>query len=130
METNSLNPNYNFDNFIIENENRFAYVAAHNVAEENELGKSCTPLYIFGENGAGKTYLLNAIGNYIFEKDNYRKILYISTIDFVKELKLALKNNEYETFIRKYENLDVLLLDDIQFLANEEKAEEVYISFA
>ena len=127
MDINNLNPNYTFDNFIIENENRFAYVAAHNVAEENELGKSYNPLYIYGKKGAGKTHLLNAIGNYIFEKDKFKNILYIDSIDFVKELKLALKNNEYETFIRKYENLDVLLLDDIQFLANEEKAEQVFI---
>lgn len=119
-EQANLNPNYTFDTFVIGSTNKFAFTAALAVAENP--GKAYNPLFIYGNSGLGKTHLMQAIGNYIIKESN-KKVLYVSSDNFINEF-ISInrkKNNNYdniEYFKNKYRNIDVLIIDDIQFLAN------------
>ena len=124
MKVNNLNPKYTFDNFILGDCNRFAYAAAKAVAEEP--GISYNPLLIFGEEGLGKTHLMQAIGNEIIKNSPSKKVLYISSNNFIFDIVQSIKNNKLidELYSEKYENIDVLLIDDVQFIAGKERAQE------
>lgn len=117
----NLNPNYTFETFIKGESNKFAYTAALSVAEKP--GKAYNPLFLYGKSGLGKTHLMHAIGNYILNNSNL-KVLYVTSDDFVNDFISVIRNKEKDnfelinTFKNKYRNVDVLLIDDIQFLEN------------
>lgn len=124
MKLNNLNPKYTFDSFIVGICNKFAYVAAKAVADNP--GKSYNPLFIFGNDGLGKTHLIHAIGNEVLKKYPEQRVLYISSNEFIFEIIEAIKNNEMtdKLYTDNYDNIDVLLLDDIQFIAGKERVQE------
>lgn len=117
----NLNPNYTFDSFIKGESNKFAYTASLSVAEKP--GKAYNPLFLYGKSGLGKTHLMHAIGNYILNNSNL-KVLYVTSDDFVNDFISVIRNKDKDnfelinTFKSKYRNIDVLLIDDIQFLEN------------
>ncbi len=121
-----LNSSYTFDSFVIGDSNRFSARNAIMVAEQP--GIYANPLYIFGGVGLGKTHLMQAIGNYILDKDINKKILYIKSQNFMDEYTKAIRNKNMEQFEKKYENLDVLLIDDIQMLSQGNKTQEQFFN--
>ncbi len=121
----NLNDKYTFENFIIGDSNRFAQTAALAVAEQP--GKIYNPLFIYGKSGLGKTHLMHAIGNYI-EKNSNKTVLYITSEQFISDFIGITKKNEdnydiIDNFKEKYRNIDVLMIDDIQFLTGAEKSQ-------
>jgi chromosomal replication initiator protein len=124
-QTNSnLNPKYIFENYIIGSNNRFAHAAAIAVSENS--GQKYNPLYIYGGVGLGKTHLMQAIGNEIMKTCPEKKIVYATGELFTNELVTALMTNKNEEFRRKYRNVDLLLIDDVQFLAGKDKCQEEF----
>ena len=119
-----LNPTYRFDTFVVGPNNSLAYAAAHAVAEEP--GKLYNPLFIYGQSGLGKTHLLHAIGNALQEKAEGLKVLYQTADRFVNEFINAIRFNKFHDFQQKYRELDVLLVDDIQFISNKEQTQEAF----
>lgn len=128
-EDANLNPNYNFDNYIVGSSNKFAFVAARAVAEKP--GKAYNPLFLYSKSGLGKTHLMQAIGNYIIENSN-KRVLYISSDKFVNDFINAVRSNDKNSFDKidnfknKYRNIDVLIIDDIQFLGTATKGQEEF----
>jgi len=123
-ETN-LNPKYTFENFIIGSFNELAQAAARAIV--NNPGEVYNPLFIYGGVGLGKTHLLQAIGNEIIKKYNKKKkVKYISSEKFTSELVNSLHNNSIEKFKEDYRQIDILIIDDIQFLAGKEKTQEEF----
>ena len=126
----NLNKSYTFENFVVGESNKFAQAAALAVAENP--GTMYNPLFIYGNSGLGKTHLMHAIGNYI-ETKYKKKVLYVTSDDFMNDFTgLARKNNNInnldyvEFFKNKYRNVDVLLIDDIQFLGGAEKTQQEF----
>lgn len=118
-----LNPRYNFDNFIVGSNNNYAHAVALAVAESPAVVYN--PLFIYGGSGLGKTHLMHAIGHYIMEHNPNMKVLYVSSEMFTSELIKALqdnknKNAKMRAFTNKYRNVDVLLIDDIQFIEGKD----------
>lgn len=113
---------YTFENFIIDEGNRFAYIMAKEVLEEKTHRNNI--LFIYGDTGVGKTHLLNAILDKTYKEKSNAKILYISVDELVKELINAIKDEKYNQFINKYESLDILLIDDFQCVAGKERIQE------
>lgn len=120
----NLSPHYTFDNFVVGNSNRFAKAAAMAVA--NNPANAYNPFFLFSDSGLGKTHLMNAIGNQILTAHPAMKILYISSETFTNELIESVEHNRLEAFREKYRNIDVLLIDDIQFLRNKESTQEEF----
>lgn len=119
-------PDYNFDNFIVGPSNKEAHSAA--LACAYTPGKFYTPLFIYGNSGLGKTHLLHSIGNYIIDNDPSLKVFYTSSSDFVTQVVNSIKENSIEQFKQKMNKLDVLLMDDIQFIAGKEKSHEIFFN--
>ena len=117
-----LNPKYTFENFVVGPSNQFARAAAMAVAEAP--GKAYNPLFTYGGVGLGKTHLMNAIGNYVIDKWHDIKLLYIPAEQFTNEFVYSMRNNKMDEFKDKYRNLDVLLVDDIQFVAGKTGTQE------
>ena len=122
----SLNPKYTFDTFVVGNNNRFAHAAALAVAEAP--ASMYNPLFIYGGVGLGKTHLMQAIGNEILKRDSSKKVLYVTSEAFTNELVNAIKDANYknELFRNKYRNIDILFIDDIQFFAGKNTAQEEF----
>ncbi len=120
----TLNPKYTFDTFVVGNNNRFAHAAALAVAESPAT--SYNPLFIYGGVGLGKTHLMHAIGNEILRNNRSANILYVTSEKFTNQLINAIKDNKNEQFRSKYRNIDVLLIDDIQFIAGKERIQEEF----
>ena len=120
----TLNPKYTFETFVVGNNNRFAHAAA--LAVGNEPGKSYNPLFIYGGVGLGKTHLMHAIGNRILENNPKSNILYVTSEKFTNQLINAIKDTKTEIFRNKYRNIDVLLIDDIQFIAGKDRIQEEF----
>lgn len=120
----TLNYKYTFETFVVGNNNRFAHAAA--LAVGNEPGKSYNPLFLYGGVGLGKTHLMHAIGNRILENNSKSNILYVTSEKFTNQLINALKDNKTEMFRNKYRNIDVLLIDDIQFIAGKDRIQEEF----
>ena len=125
----NLNEGYTFDNFIVGASNRFAFTASRAVAEKP--GKAYNPLFLYGKSGLGKTHLMQSIGNYIINNSNSR-VLYISSDKFVNDFINAVRYNEKSNFDKidnfkaKYRDIDVLIIDDIQFLGSATKGQEEF----
>ena len=120
----TLNTKYTFETFVVGDNNRLAYAAA--LAVGNEPAKSYNPLFLYGGVGLGKTHLMNAIGNRIIENNNKANVLYVTSEKFTNQLVNAIKDNKNEIFRNKYRNIDVLLIDDIQFIAGKERVQEEF----
>ncbi len=119
-----LNPKYTFDGFVIGSGNQFAHAAARAVAERPS--KAYNPLFLYGGVGMGKTHLMQAIGREIKTRNPQMAICYLSAEKFTNEMINALRNNKMTSFRDKYRNMDVLLVDDIQFLASKERTQEEF----
>lgn len=119
-----LNENYNFESFVVGESNRFSIRSAMMVAEQP--GQFANPLYIFGGVGLGKTHLMQAIGNYVIEKDINKKVLYIQAQNFIVDYSKATQSGNMESFEQKYNELDVLLVDDIQMLEIGKKSQQEF----
>ncbi|MCC6758030.1 MAG: chromosomal replication initiator protein DnaA [Candidatus Omnitrophica bacterium] len=120
----NINPRFSFDNFVIGPSNRFAYAAATAVAESP--AKAYNPLFIYGQVGLGKTHLMQAITQQIRKTDPSLSICYISSEKFTNELIDAIRHRSTPNFRQKYRNIDVLLIDDIQFIAGKESTQEEF----
>lgn len=119
-----LNPKYTFESFVIGKSNELAHAAALATAENP--GKAYNPLFLYGGVGLGKTHLMQAVGNYVLTQNRNAKILYTTSEKFTNELINAIQNNKNIEFRAKYRNLDLLLIDDIQFLSNKERSQEEF----
>ncbi|MEV4753967.1 chromosomal replication initiator protein DnaA [Micromonospora sp. NPDC049559] len=121
---NRLNPKYMFETFVIGSSNRFAHAAAVAVAESP--AKAYNPLFIYGSSGLGKTHLLHAIGHYAQTLGNARSVRYVSTEEFTNDFINSLRDDKTSAFQRRYRDVDILLIDDIQFLENRERTQEEF----
>jgi chromosomal replication initiator protein len=119
-----LNPRYTFDNFVIGSGNQFAHAAAKAVAERPS--KAYNPLFLYGGVGMGKTHLMHAIGHEVKQRNPLASICYISTEKFTNEMINSLRYDKMSSFRDKYRSVDVLLIDDIQFLAQKERTQEEF----
>lgn len=112
---------YTFENFVVGSSNRLAYTSAMKVADQP--GVFANPLYIFGDVGLGKTHLMQCVGNYVLENDLNRKVLYVKTDQFIEDYAKAAQKKTFDEFSKKYENVDILLVDDIQFLSGKNQSQ-------
>ncbi len=119
-----LNPRYSFDTFVKGQSNQFALAAAQRVAETP--GRSYNPLFIYGAAGLGKTHLLHAIGHYVHRHYQHDVVRYVSTETFLNEYVDAIRTNSTASFKRRYRDIDVLLIDDIQFMEGKEGLQEEF----
>jgi chromosomal replication initiator protein len=123
-ESPSLNPKYTFESFVVGSSNQFAHAAARAVAEIPS--KSYNPLFIYGGVGLGKTHLMHAIGHYIQARQRRLNLLYISADRFINEMINAIRFDRLPAFRQKYRSIDVLLVDDIQFIAGKDRTQEEF----
>ena len=119
-----LNPKYTFETFVIGSSNRFPHAAAVAVAEAP--GKAYNPLLVYGESGLGKTHLLHAIGHYVRSLYTGAKVRYVSSEEFTNEFINAIRDDKQDGFKRRYRDVDVLLIDDIQFLEGKTQTQEEF----
>ncbi len=119
-----LNQNYTFETYVVGNNNRFAQAAALAVAESP--GTSYNPLFLYGGVGLGKTHLMHAIGNQILQSFSDKRVLYVTSEKFTNDFINCIKDNKNEEFRSKYRNIDVLLIDDIQFIAGKKQVQEEF----
>ena len=119
-----FNPKNTFETFVVGNNNNFAYAAAQAVAQSP--GKSYNPLFLYGGVGLGKTHLLHAIGQYVTSHKRGARVAYVSSEKFTNEYIDGIQNNQMVKFRKKYRQTDVLLIDDIQFLAGKERIQEEF----
>ncbi len=120
-----LNPKYTFENFVVGNANRFAHAASVAVAEKPN-GSNFNPLFMYGGSGLGKTHLVQAVANFIRRNSPKTRFLYVQCEQFVNEFINAISTRNYEGFRNKYRNIDVLLIDDIQFIEGKEQMQEEF----
>ncbi|MGI5842205.1 MAG: chromosomal replication initiator protein DnaA [Christensenellales bacterium] len=128
-EVSSFNEKYTFDNFVVGKSNQFVYAAARSVAENP--GEKFNPLFIYGGVGLGKTHILNAIGNFVKQNSPDKKIMYVTcekfTNDYIDSLRASKEKEKANLLFReKYRNLDILMIDDIQFISNKTSTQEEF----
>ncbi|MBR0427890.1 MAG: chromosomal replication initiator protein DnaA [Clostridia bacterium] len=120
----SLNPKYTFDTFVVGNNNNLAHAAALAVADNP--AKTYNPLFIYGGVGLGKTHLMQAIGNRILSNNRNMNVVYVTSENFTNQLIISIKDLKNDPFRNKYRNADVLIIDDIQFIAKKERVQEEF----
>jgi chromosomal replication initiator protein len=120
----ALNPAYTFDNFVVGSSNDFAHAAA--VAVANKPGETYNPLFIYGKTGLGKTHLMQAIANHIVSNHENYTVMFVKSEPFLNDLINAIRTSKTEEFRRRYRKADVLLIDDIQFIAGKESTQEEF----
>lgn len=125
VKATALNPSYTFDNFVVGQTNSFAHAACVAVAEQLG-GKEFNPLFIFGGSGLGKTHLMQAIGNHVHTKHPDKRIIYVQSEKFVNEFIQVIATKRYDAFRNKYRHVDLLLIDDIQFIEKKEQMQEEF----
>lgn len=123
-DAHRLNPKYTFDTFVIGSSNRFAHAAA--LASAEQPAKAYNPLFIYGDSGLGKTHLLHAIGHYTRRLYNGAKVRYVSSEEFTNDFINSIRDDKSANFQRRYRDVDVLLVDDIQFLAGKTQTQEEF----
>lgn len=121
---NLLNPKYTFESYIVGNNNRFAHAAALAVAESPAT--LYNPLFLYGGVGLGKTHLMHAIGNELLKKNSYLNVLYVTSERFTNDFINGLQEKKIDSFRNKYRNIDVLLIDDIQFIIGKDRSQEEF----
>ena len=124
VEPARLNPKYTFETFVIGSSNRFAHAAA--VAVSEAPAKAYNPLFVYGESGLGKTHLLHAIGHYAQHLFQGVRVRYVSSEEFTNDFINSLRDDKQAAFQRRYRDVDILLVDDIQFLENKERTQEEF----
>ena len=124
VELTRLNPKYTFDTFVIGASNRFAHAAAVAVAEQP--AKAYNPLFVYGDSGLGKTHLLHAIGHYARNLFPHVKVRYVNSEEFTNDFINSIRDDKAANFQRRYRDVDVLLIDDIQFLQGKVQTQEEF----
>jgi len=124
VDSTNLNKEYRFENFVIGNSNQFAHDACLAVSQGSS--HIYNPLFIYGGVGLGKTHLIHAVGNRLIEQFSKLKIIYVPSEKFTNEMVLAIRTNKMDDFMNRYRTIDVLLLDDIQFMIGKERSTEVF----
>lgn len=119
-----LNPRFNFENFVVGSSNQFAHAAARAVAEKPY--EAYNPLFVYGGVGLGKTHLMHAVGHHLLSMNAHIKICFISTESFMNEMISCIRYDRMPQFRNKYRNMDVLMVDDIQFLSDKERTQEEF----
>jgi len=117
-----VRPDYTFENLAVSGSNQLAFVSASTVAKNS--GKTYNPLFIYGPTGVGKTHLMQAIANEVYQKNPNKKIIYITSEEFTNEVVDAIRSNSTTFMKRRFRNIDLLIIDDIQFIAGKEKVQE------
>ncbi len=120
----NLNPRYTFENYVVGASNEYATAAALNVAREDK--PKGNPLFLYGKSGLGKTHLMQAIGNKILENSPHQKVVYVTSERFTIDMINAVRDKDMETFRQRYRDVDVLLIDDIQFIENKQGIQEEF----
>jgi chromosomal replication initiator protein len=120
----NLNPKYTFENFIVGSKNRLAYAAAQAVADNP--GRAYNPLYFYGGVGLGKTHLMQAIGAEIIRREPQKRVVYASCESFMNEFTASIRSGKADAFKKKFRNIDVFLVDDIQFIAGKDSTQEEF----
>jgi chromosomal replication initiator protein len=120
----NLNPRYTFESFVVGGCNQFAHAAAMSVTEN--LGKSYNPLFLYGGSGLGKTHLMSAIGYAVLSKDKTKRVSFSTSEEFTNEMINAIRYDKMIDFRNKYRSVDLLLIDDIQFIAGKERTQEEF----
>ena len=126
FRSSNLNPRYTFSHFIVGENNNLAFAACQAVGEQ--LGTLYNPLFLYGGVGLGKTHLLQSIGNHILAQDPNKEVLYTTTEKFTHELISAIKNNTINDFKARYQKIDLLIIDDVQFLSGREKTQHEFFN--
>ena len=122
--SSSINPNYTFETFVVGKNNSLAHAASLAVAEAP--AKAYNPLFLYGGVGLGKTHLMHAVATTVLKNDKSKNVLYVTSEKFTNEIINAIKDNKTEQFRNKYRNIDVLLIDDIQFIAGKDTVQEEF----
>ena len=123
-DNNNLNPRYTFDTFVIGDNNRMAHAASIAVAEAP--AEAYNPLFLYGGAGLGKTHLMHSIAHYIIEHNSSLNVLYVTSEDFTNEVINSIQHKKQEELRSKYRNIDVLLVDDIQFVIGKESTQQEF----
>ncbi|HZR84845.1 MAG TPA: chromosomal replication initiator protein DnaA [Candidatus Binatia bacterium] len=124
VRVGNLLPHYTFENFVVGSSNQFAHAAARAVA--HRPGEKYNPLFIYGGVGVGKTHLVNAIGHAVLAKNPFARIVYVPSETFVNDLITSLRRDRMEDFKRRFRKVDLLIIDDVQFLAGRERTQEEF----
>lgn len=123
-QENNLNPKYIFENFVVGGNNELARAACYAVSQN--LGRSYNPLFIYGGVGLGKTHLLQSIGNEVLQREPSKRVRYITSERFTKDLIDSIKSQRISTFKEYYQTIDLLIIDDVQFISGKEKTQEEF----
>ncbi|MCR2040273.1 chromosomal replication initiator protein DnaA [Campylobacter helveticus] len=124
MQSTILNPSFTFESFVVGGSNEYAYATCKAVSQKDKLGKLYNPIFIYGPTGLGKTHLLQAVGNVCLEMG--KRVIYATSENFINDFNSHIINKTMDKFQEKYQNCDVLLIDDVQFLGKTDKIQEKF----